>query len=324
MFDDRDKVEQWIKEYHVPALGFAVLREGELREIRMFGELKGNSPASFNSIFNVASLTKPVFTLLILKLVSSGDLSLDEPLSDSWIDPDIVDDPRHRKLSPRIVLSHQTGFKNWRYLNESGKLKFEADPGTKFGYSGEGFDYLRKAVELKFRITVEKLADSLIFGPLGMKETRFKWDEHIDEARFARWHDSSGKIISQDYKINCSSAADNLLTTLEDYGRFAQHILQGGGLDSNTFGQMVYPHVPTKHGLFMGLGWEMFMDLGPDKEYALTHSGSDPGVQTLIVLLPVSKQGLIVFTNGDNGYKLYERLVVELLDRGREMMDRIR
>ena len=64
----------------------------------------------------------------------------------------------------------------------------------------------------------------------------------------------------------------------------------------------------------MGIGWEMFIDLGPRKEYCLIHSGSDQGVQTLVFLLPVSKQGLIIFTNGDNGHKLYEKIIIEMLD----------
>ena len=74
----------------------------------------------------------------------------------------------------------------------------------------------------------------------------------------------------------------------------------------------------------MGLGWELFLDLGPKKEYALTHSGSDYGVQTLVILLPVSRQGLIIFTNGDNGYLLYGTIITELLDCGKELMSRVR
>lgn len=74
----------------------------------------------------------------------------------------------------------------------------------------------------------------------------------------------------------------------------------------------------------MSLGWEIFLDIGPKREYALIHSGGDAGIQTLVILLPVSKQGLIVFTNGDNGYKLYEKIIIEMLDVGKELMARVK
>ncbi len=323
-FTDRLQIEQWIKENHVPALGLGIIRDGKLKEIRMYGELKNGTPAPYNAIFNVASLTKPIVALLTLKLVSKGAWNLDEPLSKYWTDPDIANDPRHKLLTTRLVLSHQTGFKNWRYLNPNGKLSFDTTPGTRFGYSGEGFEYLRKALENKFQKPIEKLADSLLFNPLGMHDTQFDWDLSTDESRFAHWFDKSGNEYKQDYKATVINAADDVLTTIEDYGKFAAHVLQGAGLDSSVFNQMVRPHVPTKGGLYMGLSWEIFLNVGPKKEYALTHSGGDNGVRTLVILLPISKQGLVIFTNGDNGAKLYEKIIVELLDTGRELMDRVK
>lgn len=321
LLNDREKVEQWMAENRVPALGIGIIREGVLREIRMYGERKKGLPATHHTIFNVASLTKPVVALLTLKLVSNGSWNLDEPLSNYWVDADLAQDPRHKKLTTRLVLSHQTGFKNWRYLNANGKLSIDVDPGTKFGYSGEGFEYLRKALENKFKIPMESLADSLLFGPLGMKDTRFAWNNTTDINRFAHWYDSAAREHVQDFRKTKANAADDLLTTIEDYGKFSEYVLHGGGLDTSVYRQMVHPHVPTHRGLFMGLGWELFLNVGPKKEYALVHSGSDAGVKTLVILLPVSRQGLVIFTNGDNGYKLYERIITEGLDVGRELMN---
>lgn len=323
LFDRRPPVEQWLREYHVPVLGIGILRDGQLKEIRMYGELQPGAPAPYNALFNVASLTKPIVALLTLKLVSRGAWNLDEPLARYWVDPDIASDPRHQKLTTRLVLSHQTGFKNWRYQT-NGKLSFDVDPGTRFGYSGEGFEYLRKALEHKFHKSLGQLSDSLLFRPLGMHDTQYAWDRFTDSTRFAHWFDTSGREHPRNYKLTVPNAADDLLTTIEDYGKFAAYVLQDGGLDSSVFNQMVRPHVPTKDGRFMSLGWEMFLNLGPRKEYALVHSGSDAGVQTLVIVLPVSRQGLLVFTNGDNGYKLYDKLVVEFLDRGKEIMAQVK
>ena len=248
LFDNPQRVQGWMGQNHVPALGIGLIREGQLQEIRLYGELTKGVPAPYNALFKVASLTKPVVTMVTLQLVSRGAWNLDEPLSHYWVDPDIAADPRHQKLTTRLVLSHQTGFKNCRYLNANGKLTIDTDPGTRFGYSGEGFEYLRKALENKFGKSLEQLSDSLLFQPLGMKDTHYQWSAATEESRFAHWFDSIGREHSQDFHKTRVNAADDLLTTLEDYGKFAVHIIKGGGLDSSVYHQMIRPHVPTKGG----------------------------------------------------------------------------
>ena len=323
-FDDRSAVENWLNETKVPCLGIGILRGGELREIRIYGEIKEGTPAPYNTIFNIASLTKPIVSMLAMKLVSQGNWSLDEPLDHYYIDTDIAPDPRHKKITTRIILSHQTGFPNWREQNPGGKLGFNFDPGTKFGYSGEGFEYLRKALEKKFNKSLDQLADSLIFRPLGMHDTQFEWDSQTDESRFAHWFDKNRDEYKKDYKDTRMNAADDVLTTIEDYGKFGCWIIQGAGMDTALYNQILRPHVPTKDGRFMSIGWELFLNLGAKKETAIMHTGSDSGTNTLIVLLPLSQQGLIIFTNSDNGVQLYRKIIAELLDLGQEMVDRVK
>jgi CubicO group peptidase (beta-lactamase class C family) len=314
---DPDPIERLLAENHVPALGVGIIRDGKLRQVRVYGELRKGVPAPYNTIFNVASLTKPVVTMLTLKLVSKGQWSLDEPLAKYWIDPDVANDPLHAKLTTRHVLSHQTGFANWRWMEESKKLRFQFEPGTKFQYSGEGFEYLRKALEKKFGKSLAELSQSYVFAPLGMHDTQHAWDARTDESRFAHWHDSKGNEAYPDYKTTRANAADDLLTTVEDYGNFAVAVMNAPQL-----AEMIRPQAVLKENLLaMGLGWEIHQNLG-DGEYALIHSGSDEGVRAVVLLLPKSGQGLVVMMNGDNGHQLYGHLVTELLDRGREIMGR--
>jgi CubicO group peptidase (beta-lactamase class C family) len=200
--DYQKKVQAWLTMYKVPAVGIGVIEEGKLRQIMIFGDLKKNDPAPYNTIFQVASLTKPVTTILTLKLVSMGLWQLDEPLSNYWVDPDVENDPRHLKLTTRHVLTHQTGFDNWRWLNKSHKLTFNFDPGTNYNYSGEGFEYLRQTLEQKFKMPMEHLADSLLFRPLNMNDTRFVWDDEIDTSRFAAPHDTLQNIIQRSLNIS--------------------------------------------------------------------------------------------------------------------------
>lgn len=72
----------------------------------------------------------------------------------------------------------------------------------------------------------------------------------------------------------------------------------------------------------MGLSWLIFEGL-PNDEYALMNMGGDPGVKTAIVLLPNSKRGLVIFTNGDNGHFVLMKMIVQMLDVGGELVSRI-
>jgi len=319
IFDNDVEIKKWLVQNNVPTMGIGIINNGKLQDVKVFGELKKGVTAPYNTIWNVASLTKPVTAIVTLKLVSEGKWNLDEPLDKYWIDPDIKNDPNHKLLTTRIILSHQTGFPNWRFLNKSGKLDFQFKPGTKFQYSGEGFAYLSKALENKFHKTIDELANELIFKPLKTTDTQFIWNDKIDISRYAVNYDNNGNPY-EPTKNKTASAADDLLTTVEDYSNFLCSILNSDGLSKKVFDEMVSHQVDVKNDKYFGLGFKIY-DLGSDN-YALSHSGADQGVQTIFILLPKTKQGLLIFTNVDDGYKVYEKIVSHYLgENGRKIID---
>lgn len=311
LFKDEIETEKWLEKNRIPALGIGYIKNGKIEQIKVYGELEKEKPAPDNTIFNVASLTKPITALLALKLVNAGKWDLDEPIYTYWTDPDIANDPRTKKLTTRHILSHQTGFTNWRYKNADNKLTFEFDPGTKYQYSGEGFEYLRKALENKFHKTLDQLASEFIFVPLQMNDTRFFWDKNMDESRFAKWHDGNGNLHKID-KNTSANAADDLLTTVEDYSKFMAHIMNGAGLKKDLYQQMISNQVTIKNNKYFGLGWWVDQNIG-NGEFALVHGGDDKGVHTIAFILPQSKQGLVIFTNCDNGTDIYIETVLSYL-----------
>jgi CubicO group peptidase (beta-lactamase class C family) len=314
-----DKINNWLTERHVPAVGIGIIENSEIKYVKVFGELEKGVPAPDNTIFNVASITKTAVTMLTLKLVESGQWNLDEPLCNYWIDPDVANDPMHKKLTTRHVLTHQTGFVNWRWNHPTKKLTFDFEPGTKFQYSGEGFEYLRHALEHKFGKPIEQLTDSLLFKPLDMIDTRHSWDSNMDESRFAAWHDKQGEKYETSYKRDVC-AADDLLTTVEDYCKFGVFVINGAGLSSTLFDDMVKPQSNIQGHPTAGLGWFIVKGL-PGEEYAIWHNGSDMGVHTIAVLLPKSKRGIVVFTNGDGGFFVYQNIIKESVDVGETILD---
>jgi CubicO group peptidase (beta-lactamase class C family) len=320
---NENKIQGWLTENNVPAVGVGLIENGEIKFIKVFGEIKKGIPAPNNTIFSVASITKPVVATLTLKLVEAGQWNIDEPLFKYWVDPDVTNDPRHKLLTTRHILSHQTGFVNWRRQHPTQKLTFDFDPGTKYQYSGEGFEYLRRALEHKFNKSLTELSDSILFIPLGMKDSRLFWDKNMDESRFAFWHDAKGNLFKPSTPKNQGiNAAGSMLTTIEDFCRFSIYVINRAGLSTKLYEDMIRPQVRIKEHIVKGLGWEIVTDL-PNGEYALEHSGSDNGVKTMAVVLPKSKRGIVILTNGDNGLFVYNNIIRESIDIGETLLEYI-
>jgi CubicO group peptidase (beta-lactamase class C family) len=317
---EEDKnLEQWLKENKIPTLGLGVIKDGKLIKAKVYGDYQSGIPSPDNMRFNVASLTKPVTAMIALQLTSQGKWDLDEPLYHYWTDPDIAEDPRNKKLTTRIVLSHQTGFPNWRILNPNGKLSFQFDPGTQYQYSGEGFEYLKKALENKFKKPLSQLGEELIFKPLQMKDTSYIWDKNTDPSRIATGYSKDGKAYDT-VKRETASGADDLMTTVSDYSHFLISVMNGTGLSKKIFAEMQTNQVATEKGKHFGLGFEIYnLENGT---IALSHGGSDDGVRTLFFIIPQTKQGLVILTNTDEGAKVYEKLLIDYLGNyGKKIVD---
>lgn len=320
LFKNKAVTEKWLTQKHIPALGIGYIKDGVIAEVSVYGKNENDIPYPANTIFNVASLTKPVTATVVLKLISAGKWDLDEPIYKYWNDPDIANDTRTKVLTTRHILSHQSGFPNWRRSLPGGKLAFQFTPGTAYQYSGEGFEYLRKAIEHKFKKTLVKLAKQLIFEPLNMNDTRFYWTGEVDETRFAKWYRKDGSQY-ETYKNTSANAADDLLTTVEDYSKFMLHIMNGAGLNKDLFQQMISKQVGIKERSYFGLSWVGYEGVNGN-EIAIQHGGDDIGVHTIAFIFPESKEGLLIFTNCDNGTDVYIPIVKHYLGAaGQEIID---
>ena len=311
-------IVKMIREKHIPVLGLGFIDNGEIVLSKVYGELRPGVPATDNTVFNVASITKTITAIVTLSLVNAGKWNLDEPVYHYWIDPDVAADPRSRRLTTRHILTHQTGFPNWRWMTPGKKLAFEFEPGLKFQYSGEGMEYLRHALESKFHRSLEQLADSIIFRKLQMKDTHLIWKDSMQE-RFAVPHNEKGEALPI-VKNTEPSAADQLKTTVSDYNKFLIWVMNGADLSDSLYHQLTSPLSRIKDNKYMGLGWVVYPDLGG--QFGMSHSGIDPGANTIAFALPKSKRALLIFTNSDNGPQLYTELVKAFLkEQGNDIVE---
>lgn len=140
-------ISRLLSEHHVPGVSIARIKGGKLVQTTAYGQQSAEVAATPDTIYNIASLTKPISAEVALRLISN-ERSFSTSHYKAWTDPDIAGDERRKSLTPRIALSHQTGFANWR--SETGNvLTFRSDPGKTFGYSGEGYEYVARFLEKK-------------------------------------------------------------------------------------------------------------------------------------------------------------------------------
>ena len=304
------QVPIWLQQAHVPGVAIAKIEGGRLAWTAAFGERAPDTPMTGDTIFNVASLTKPVFALMALHLVADGKLALETPLAEDWVDPDIADDPRRDALTPRLALSHQTGFQNWR---GGDKLAFAFDPGTHHEYSGEGYEYLRRTLEHRTGKTMPELMADTVLAKVHMPDTSFGWS-HRAEGRVATGHETSGEPYHMDYLRNRKpNAAAHMLTTAADYGRFVAWVARGADLPPALFDDMRSPQLDGETAEQFGLGWRLTRLGG---RTVLSHDGRENGVRTQAYVLPDSGEGLVILTSSDNGELLTRPLVAASLEQG--------
>jgi len=314
--DVRPRLEASLKRHNAAAVGIAVIQDGKITWTGTFGEQAPGVPATAATMFNVASLAKPVTAEVTMRLVSAGAILLDEPMSAQWVDPDIVDDPRHKLLTPRFALSHQTGFPNWRFLNPGKKLAFTAKPYSGFTYSGEGYEYLRRFLEKKTGKSFEALIAENIFLPVGMESAAFS-EQSWMSGRYAVPMDRSGTFKPADLaETGKPNAADNLFVTTEDYAKFVISVVNQEGLTPAvaTERQRRQVDIPAPAACKQkpdqakiagcpdltefGLGWITYRF---GDRTILSNSGNDWGEFAMVHIEPATRNGLVVFVKGGNG-----------------------
>ncbi|WP_162258286.1 serine hydrolase domain-containing protein [Frateuria sp. Soil773] len=267
-------------------------------------------PMSGRTVFQAASLSKPVVSLIALKLAGQKRLDLDKPLAGYLHGPyrhdrrplgdspqwDSDADPRLAKVTARMVLSHRSGLPNWAFGEP---LRFVADPGTRWNYSGEGFAYLAAALEAIAGQPLQPLADAQVFRPLGMRDSSFVWRDAY-AGRVATGYDKRGHAIDT-ARFRRPIAAASLYTTPADYAKFVRALLLAAPGTALALERQRQTVVDAKYALGWGLG--VGIETRPDGDCAF-HHGINEGFQSFFMACPGSGRGVLWFTNSDRGLEL--------------------
>jgi CubicO group peptidase (beta-lactamase class C family) len=320
-----EAIPRLMQEGDVAGLSVALIENGEVVYSRGFGVKNASTGDAVDSdtIFEAASLSKPVVAYAVLKLADAGKLNLDTPLVRYLPGPYVENDSRLDLITARMVMDHTTGFPNWRPIGKP--LKIYYDPGSRFSYSGEGFVYLQKVVEHITGKSLVELMRDIVLDPLGMSSSSYVWQDSY-EKRLAVGHSQAG-IARPVRKPTQPNAAASLHTTAKDYARFVAALLNASplnstGLKPETLRQMLTPQIKVSEGCVnctfavlgrpservswgLGVGLQQ-TTLGP----AFWHWGDNNNeYHCFMVGFQEKGSGIVIFTNSGNGLSIIPDII---------------
>ena len=328
------EVKKLMARTNAKGMAVAVIDHGKVSYVHAYGirNAKGD-PLTADTVMYGASLTKTIFAYTAMQLVDQGKLSLDAPIRDDLDKPlpsygpdpvfpdkygpykDLADDPRWEKITPRMALTHSTGFSNFWFIEPDQKLHIHFEPGTHFSYSGEGFILLQFVVEHGRKaqglgLDVGDLTQA-IFNRLGMHRTSLVWSIDNPERNVADGWNDQGQPQPHD-KRSKVRVAGSMNTTISDLSKFAAALVRGDGLSTASRAEMTKPslHITTaslfplflpdlpvseqRRDLASGLGVTVFD--GPQGHGFYT-GGHDGATANTLVCIDAGQRCVVILSN---------------------------
>ena len=323
------RIGRGLKKYRIPGAALALVHEGSVVAERGFGVLRRGETTAVESttVFQVASVSKPVAAVGVLQLAEEGVLDLDRPVSSylrRWHFPDKHRPDQHRPdtllssegVTARRLLNHTAGVSIHGYpgfapelslpsLEDSlngvtggaGRVLVELPPGSSVTYSGGGYTVLQLLVEELSGQSFASYMESRVLQPLGMRGSSY--DLPVAKVDLASGHGWWGTVLPS-YRFR-AQAASGLHATAGDLGRFLTGVGRPSrvGLSTETRDQMLQPLEGKGSGFGLGFALE---SLGAER--IVLHTGANRGWRSIVAAAPERGEGVVLLTNSDRGLAL--------------------
>lgn len=322
-------------------LALAVIDDGRVSLVRTWGRRNAaGDPLQPDTIMYGASLTKPVFAWLVMQLAEEGRIDLDRSIADYLPRPlpDYADaedryapwhhlagDERWRRLTPRLLLSHRSGFANYHFFMPDRRLRFHFEPGERYAYSGEGLILLQFVLEQGLGLDVGAEIQRRIFDRFGMANSAMMWRPDFS-ANLADGWKADGTVEPHDER-SAVRAAGSMDTTIADFARFAAAFMRGDGLGRGARAAMVSSQQPIVSesqfptlapppaaqrwpGLGAGLGVVTFS--GPQGP-GFFKGGHNDSTGNIWVCLERGRRCVVLLSNDVRAERIFEPLVEHIL-----------
>jgi CubicO group peptidase (beta-lactamase class C family) len=314
-------------EHRVPGVGFAVFDDSGLLFEHVAGVKRRATTDAIdvNTVFEAASISKPVFAYVVFSLARDGLLNLDAPLTTLVPQlPELGHDPRAGRLTPRILLTHRGGLPNWRSRLQFGArsygelfapddtLEFVVDPDTEYRYSGEGYVLLQRIVEEVTGMGLNELARARVFDPLGMARTSYLFDEET-RRNYALGHDAAG--APDKWELHVPLASSTLHTTAADLAKFGAHLaaeMHTGG----PYASLATPVVTVGTVGDLVQSWGLGLGVVTDGPHRYVYHGGNNVIFIADFIYEVEEnRGYVLLTNSANGQPMVKAVEQHVFGR---------
>ncbi|MCJ7581125.1 MAG: beta-lactamase family protein [Candidatus Aminicenantes bacterium] len=315
-----------MKKGYVPGLSIAVIQDGKILWAEGFGikNTKTRETVDKDTVFEAASLTKPFFAYLAMKLVEAGDLDLDKPLFEyvpqEYLEKNYI---RHamdlegfrsdwfKRITARMVLSHSSGLPHGEPRKP---LPVLFEPGSKWKYSADGYLYLQRVIEHMKGESLQDIMQKMVIDPLDMTHSSMIWRDDYKTSS-AVGHDVFGETTGRFRKRRQSHAGASLYTTAEDYAKFVAAVLNDSGLKMETVKEMLTPQIDCDKNVWWSLGFGIEQtDLGKG-----FWQWGDYGIfRNYIAAYKDKKVGVVYLTNSFNGLSIAQDIIDAVIGGGED------
>ncbi|WP_417461429.1 serine hydrolase domain-containing protein [Kordiimonas sp.] len=330
------------QDHAVPGIALAYIEDGKVAYKKAYGfaKLESQTLLGENTVMYGASLTKFVFAAYVMDLVAEGKIELDTPIGDLLPKPlpeyedysDLDGDERWRKLTLRHLLSHTTGFPNYRFFppeggfDKDGKLRFYFEPGARYGYSGEGYYIAQLVVEEVLGLDTATELERRFFTPLGMERTSLTWQDHFKD-NYAHGYTREGENKRHNMQSNVR-AAGSMDTTLRDFSAFVAAFMGGKLVGAGAQKAMLAPGlaISSRHqfptldaavhdantdvGLAAAVGAVTWV--GPQGR-GFFKGGHNEKTDNILVCLEVGRRCVLLLSNTAKGDLIFPEIVDHVL-----------
>ncbi|MEL6694706.1 MAG: serine hydrolase [Bacteroidota bacterium] len=316
------EIQKYMDFYQMEGVAFAAFKDGKIIYEQTYG-VRNNytgEAVTDQTLFEVASITKPVFAFAALRLWEKGVFDLDKPLHEYLVFEEIADMPYAKLVTARHVLTHQTGLPNWGW---DGGLRFKFKPGTDFGYSGEGFEYLKRVLVKITGKEMNQILEEEVKEPLGIKDMYFQYDsDAFPRKSHGHYNGYPGLIDFPDQP----GVAWSLVTNPQALSKFIFALQDRKGLKPETFELMFSTQTKVPED-FAENNWNAKEHVGIGIFVAeaahgkvIKHSGNNGDFKAVFRLYDGLDMGYIVMVNGNTGHFILDNIEKALIDPEQVLM----
>ncbi|MGE6755208.1 serine hydrolase domain-containing protein [Rossellomorea sp. NPDC071047] len=305
-----------MEEYGIPGASLAIIKDGKLMFQQSWGKQRKGTPVTKDTVFTIGSISKPLTSLAIMRLVDEKKVELDQEID--WYLPAFHYNKNgyDKNITVRHLLTHSSGISSYEGLKIADRnlrgenainvavqklnnVDLNYEPGEVHQYSAANYLLLGKIIENVTNQTFSEFMDDEIFSEIGMGRTVSDF-EAAKALGYQHGHQSwFGKPMkSRGFFDDSGAPYGYMVSTTDDMSKFIKFLLEGGAiLSKDSFDTYTSPHYHRKEDLYYGLGWRISTEV--DNSYFF-HGGETPDSRAELFINPQQDYGFILLTNKNN------------------------